>query len=296
MNTKTIYALGFFDGVHIGHGALLRACKQMAQAQGCCCGAVTFTAHPDALVSGTAPELINTPADRRMLMQQLYGIDCIVELPFDNTMRNTSWQTFYRMLCSRYHAAGFVCGHDFRFGKGGAGTGALLQESCRQDGLACMVIPEQKLSGITVSSSYIRGLLQQGDIRQANAFLGHPHVFTGIVVPGQQLGRTLGTPTANLLLPDTLLCPKFGVYACIARLENRRFPAVTNIGCRPTVDGKYVTVEAWLLGYSGDLYGKALTLEFHDFLREEKKFDSLAALQEEIQKNAAQTLEFFQKR
>lgn len=296
MNTKTIYALGFFDGVHIGHGALLRACKELAEEQGCRCGVVTFTAHPDGLVSGTAPGLINTAPDRARLMRQHYGIDCIVELPFDNAMRNTSWQTFYRMLCRRYNAAGFVCGHDFRFGKGGAGTGALLQESCIQDGLACMVIPEQRLNGITVSSSYIRKLLRQGDIRQANAFLGHPHVFTGTVVPGQQLGRTLGTPTANLLLPDALLCPKFGVYACMAQVENRRYPAVTNIGCRPTVGGKHVTVEAWLLGCSGDLYGKAMTLEFHSFLREEKKFASLAALQEEIQKNAAQTLEFFQKR
>lgn len=295
MNTKTIYALGFFDGVHIGHGALLRACKQLAAAQSCRCGAVTFTSHPDGLVSGTAPKLINTASDRAMLMRQLYGMDCIVELPFDNAMRNTSWQSFYRMLCSRYGAAGFVCGHDFRFGKGGEGTAKLLQEICAKDGIPCMVIPEQKLEGTTVSSSYIRSLLLQGDIRRANAFLGHPHIFTGTVVPGQQLGRTLGTPTANLLLPDTLLCPKFGVYACMARLENYRYPAVTNIGCRPTVGGKHVTVEAWLLGYSGDLYGKAFTLEFHSFLREEKKFASLAALQEEIQKNAAQTLEFFQK-
>lgn len=295
MKTKTIYALGFFDGVHIGHGALLRACKQLALEQSCRCGAVTFTAHPDALVSGTAPGLINTAADRAMLMQELYGMECIVALPFDNAMRNTSWQTFYRVLCSRYNAAGFVCGHDFRFGKGGAGTGSLLQELCAKDGLACMVIPEQKLDGTTVSSSHIRSLLLQGDIRRANAFLGHPHILTGMVVPGQQLGRTLGTPTANLLLPNMLLCPKFGVYACMARLGDQRFPAVTNIGCRPTVGGKHVTVEAWLLGYSGDLYGKALTLEFHSFLREEQKFASLAALQAEIQKNAAQTLEFFQK-
>lgn len=295
MNTKTIYALGFFDGVHIGHGALLRACKEMAQGQNCRCGAVTFTTHPDGLVSGIAPELINTAADRSMLMQQLYGLDCIVQLPFDSAMRHTPWQDFYRMLCSRYDAAGFVCGHDFRFGKGGKGSGALLQEQCKKDGLVCRVIPEQKLEGITVSSSYIRSLLRQGKIHRANTFLGHPHVLTGTVVPGQQLGRKLGTPTANLLLPDTLLCPKFGVYACMACLNGQRFPAVTNIGCRPTVGGKSVTVEAWLLGYSGDLYGKALTLEFHSFLREEKKFDSLAALQEEIQKNAAQTLEFFQK-
>ena len=296
MNIQTIYALGFFDGVHIGHGALLQACRQMALEHGCRCGAVTFTAHPDALVSGTAPALINTAADRSMLMQQLYGLDCIVELPFDHAMRNTTWQDFYRMLCNRYHAAGFVCGHDFRFGKGGTGTGQLLQEICAKDGLACMVIPEQKLDGITVSSSYIRSLLLQGDIQRANAFLGHPHILTGTVIPGQQLGRKLGTPTANLLLPDMLLCPKFGVYACMARLGDQRFPAVTNIGCRPTVGGNSVTVEAWLLGYSGDLYGKTLTLEFHSFLREEKKFDSLGALQEEIQKNAAQTLEFFQKR
>jgi riboflavin kinase/FMN adenylyltransferase len=230
-----------------------------------------------------------------MLMQQLYGMDCIVELPFDRAMQNTAWQDFYQMLCTQYAAAGFVCGHDFRFGRGGAGTGSILQRQCAQDGLVCAVIPEQTFEGITVSSSYIRKLLKEGHLRQANAFLGHPHVLTGMVVPGQQLGRKLGTPTANLLLPDLLLCPKFGVYACMAHVDGQCFPAVTNIGCRPTVGGDSVTVEAWLLGYSGNLYNKPLTLEFHDFLREEKKFDSLGALQEEIQNNAAQTLEFFQK-
>lgn len=295
MPTKIIYALGFFDGVHIGHGALLKACRTLAQQQRCRCGVITFSSHPDALVSGAAPGLINTSTDREVLMKACYGVDTIVELPFDRALMAMPWQAFYGLLQTKYEASGFVCGEDFRFGAGGNGSAALLQEACRKDGLPCTVVPVQTLDGITVSSTYIRQLLTQGELTQANRFLGHPHRLTGTVLPGQQLGRTLGFPTANLVLPEGLLCPRHGVYACMAYAPEGAFPAVTNIGCRPTVGGSSVTVEAHLLGYRGDLYGKTVTLEFHRFLRPEKKFPSLEALQAEIQKNKEQTLEFFQK-
>ena len=126
-------------------------------------------------------------------------------------------------------------------------------------------------------------------------FLGHPHVLTGAVVPGQQLGRKLGIPTANLRLPEGLAVPKFGVYACRAVVEGKTYAAVTNIGTRPTVEGTGITVEPWILDYEGDLYGREITLEFHKFLRPEMKFPDLAALQQEIRKNAAETRDYFRK-
>ena len=130
---------------------------------------------------------------------------------------------------------------------------------------------------------------------EAVRFLGHPHVLTGTVVSGRRLGRTLGIPTANLLIPDEVAQLRYGVYICQALVEDRLYPAVTNVGNRPTVGGHRVTVEPWILDFDGDLYGKSITLFFHEFLRPEKKFDSLEDLREEIQKNAAQTRKFFEK-
>ena len=288
MREKTIYALGFFDGVHIGHQALLKECRRLADAQGCKAAAVTFSSHPDTLVQGVSPRLINTIEDRVKLLKEA-GMDDVVVLPFDKKMPSSPWQEFLQLLTEHYNAAGLVCGHDFRFGNRGAGNADLLAAYCKENGMVCAVVPEQKLGDITVSSTHIRTLLENGNIEEANRFLGHPHMLSGQVISGRKLGRTLGIPTANLALPeDTALLP-FGVYACKATVEGSTYIAVTNIGNRPTVGGHRVTVEPWLLDFEGDLYGKQLTLQFFSFLRSEQKFPSLDALKEEIGKNAAET-------
>ena len=294
MTNKTIFALGFFDGGHVGHQALLSRCRALASQLNCKAGVVTFLGHPDELVTGKKTPLINTYEDRRRLLKA-YGMETVVELPFDENLRKLPWQEFYQMLRCRYGAAGLVCGADFRFGYRGQGNAALLLQVCENDGIPCSVIPQQTLEGIPVSSTYIRSLLEQGNIEEAERFLGHRHIFTGTVVKGQQLGRRLGTPTANLGLPQELLCLPFGVYICRAKGEEIDCPAVTNIGIRPTVGGEGVTVEPWLLDYEGDLYGRELTLEFCRYLRPERKFPSLAELQEEILKNGEQTRKFFEK-
>lgn len=294
MKEKVIYALGFFDGVHLGHQALLRRCGELAQAMHCTPGAITFTAHPDALITGSAPPLINTAADRLLLLRR-FGVEKVVELPFDNDMMTMPWQDFFALLIRNLGAAGLVCGHDFRFGYRGEGDPALLQQACRTAGIPCAVIPEQTLDGVAISSTYIRSLLEAGQLEQAVRFLGHPHILTGTVITGRQLGRTLGIPTANLALPPEVVEPKHGVYACKAVVDGQTYLAVTNVGSRPTVGGHHVTVEPWLLDFEGDLYGRELTLELHAFLRTEQKFASLVQLQAEIQKNAAQTRKLLEK-
>ncbi len=295
MTPTTIYALGFFDGVHMGHGALLRQCKALAQEKGLKAGAITFGDHPLSLVQGKSPGLISTVEDRTSLMRSLYGIEEVIVLPFDKALMTMHWQTFFKMLLSRYHAAGLVCGHDYRFGNRGEGTPQLLQQACQEVGIPCVVVPEQRLDGVTISSTYIRKLIKDGDMERTRIFLGHPHLFTGPVVPGRHIGRTIGFPTANLFFPNTMLCPKKGVYASMVTVEGQRYMAVTNVGNRPTVGGGYTTVEAWLLDFSGDLYGKKVTLEFHKYLREERKFDTLEDLRREIEKNGKETRKFFQK-
>lgn len=287
MKEKTIYALGFFDGVHLGHQALLLACRHLAHRKGCYAGVVSFTTHPDGLVSGKAPALINTIEDRNRLLCG-YGMEKLLELPFDKKMMTTHWSDFLTQLIEQ-GAAGFVCGDDFRFGAGGSGTAEKLAAFCKSHDLPYAIVSQQELDGVRVSSTYIRQLLEQGDIAQANRFLGHPHVFSGKVITGQGLGHTINVPTANLVLPDELVVPKLGVYACKVWAAGGIYPAVINIGTRPTVDGKDVTVEAHLLDFEGDLYGKYLAIYFYEYLRPEQKFGSLEELQAEIQKNAAQT-------
>lgn len=288
MKNKFIYALGFFDGVHLGHRALLDACLELAAAGNCEPGAVTFIGHPDTLVFGVTPPLINTAADRRRLLTQ-FGMQQVVELPFDRQMMQMPWQTFLDMLVERYGAAGFVCGDDFVFGHRGQGNTQRLQEYCQSHGFVCRVVHQVVLEDTVVSSTHIRTLLETGAVEVAARFLGHPHVLTGEVISGRGIGRTLGIPTANLALPEGLVSLPHGVYACIAIAEGQRYMAVTNIGCRPTVGGHRVTVEPWILDFDGDLYGEELVLEFHKFLRPERKFDSLEELKDQIRSDASET-------
>lgn len=288
MKERTIYALGFFDGVHLGHQALLQSCVSLAETAGCRAGAVTFVSHPETLVAGKAPKLINTVDDRKKLLQR-FGAQTVVELPFNKDLMTMHWRDFIRLLRSEYGAAGFVCGSDFHFGHKGEGTAGLLQEYCAAGGMPCAVVPQQVLEGVRISSTHIRELLEAGETEQAVRFLGHPHILTGTVVAGRKLGRTLGIPTANLELPEELVVPKFGVYACKALFDGREYLAVTNIGTRPTVGGHHVTVEPWILDFEGDLYGKEISLAIYGFLRPEQKFASLEQLQAEIRKNAEKT-------
>ncbi|MBQ7328994.1 MAG: bifunctional riboflavin kinase/FAD synthetase [Oscillospiraceae bacterium] len=287
MNQKIIFALGFFDGVHLGHQALLKACRELAEQNRCRTGAVTFTAHPDALVLGKAPVLINTIGNRVCLLKK-FGMDRVVELPFDKEIMTTHWSDFLTQLVQA-GAVGFVCGDDFRFGAGGLGTAKKLAAFCKSRNMPCTIVPEQIMDGDRISSTRIRGLLEAGDVAAANRLLGHPHFLSGIVTEGKQLGRKLGFSTANLPLPDGVLIPKFGVYATKVAVEGKTYPAVTNIGTRPTVNGQGVNAECHLLDFTGDLYGKEITVAFYDFLRPEQKFDSLDELKAQIAEDIAKT-------
>ena len=293
MIEKTIYALGFFDGVHVGHQALLKKCRELADENGCRAGVITFIGHPDTLVLGTTPPLINTREDRKKLLQQ-YGMDTVVELPFDRPMMEMPWQDFFRMILQEYHAAGIVCGHDFRFGFHGQGNAGILLQCCREKNMPCAVIPEQKMDGVTLSSTYIRRQLEDGDMETAVRFLGHPHILTGTVITGRKLGRTLGIPTANLAVPEGIVALRHGVYACRVEIHGRDYMAVTNVGTRPTVDGHRVTVEPWILDFDGDLYGEEISLRFYRFLRPEQKVPGLPELKAEIRKNAEEVRKYFQ--
>ena len=284
--TKKIFALGFFDGVHLGHQALLEDSVRMARQMGAMPAAITFDKHPKSLFLSQSPVLINSIEDRTGLLRE-NAMEQICVLPVTRESMAQPWQDFLRMLLEK-GAAGFVCGDDFRFGHKGEGNAAKLADFCRELGLPYAVLPEQTLDGIRISSTHIRSLIEAGDVETAAKFLGHPHVLSGEVVHGRHLGRTIGVPTANVLLPEGVVVPKLGVYACTCVIDGKAYVSVTNIGSRPTVGGHQVRAESWILDFDGDLYGKRITLKFHKFLRPEQKFDSLEELRAQIQHDAAQ--------
>lgn len=282
---RQVLALGFFDGVHLGHRALLESCVELARSLKATPAALTFDVHPLRLLQGEGPGLLCTLQERERLLRQ-GGMERVYILPFDEKTMRMDWQDYFRMLVGEYGAVGIVCGDDHRFGYKGQGTAALLEQACLQAGIACRIVPQQALGEVRISSSHIRQLLAQGQMEETARFLGRPYSLEGVVVHGKQLGRTLGTPTANLTLPRELAQPRLGVYAARVWVDGTAFASVTNIGTRPTVSGQGITVESWLPDFQGDLYGQVLRVELRHFLRPEEKFPSLEALQKAIRADA----------
>lgn len=285
---QKVIALGFFDGVHLGHGAILRRTSEFAEKTGAAPAVLTFDRSP--CKDG---KLLTSVSDRKGLIRRLYGIEDVIALPFDEALRQTPWDAFLDDLCKTQDAAGFVCGWDYRFGSGAMGTTDCLQAYCKERGLGCEIVGRTELDGITVSSTYLRELISQGETERAIDFYGHPHTLTGEVVSGRQIGRQMGVPTANVFYEDSVLLPQNGVYAVKAVVDGVRYRGVCNVGSRPTVDGKQVVVEVWLPGQNLDLYGRQLRVEFYKKLRDERKFFSLQELAREIMKNALQAEAYF---
>ena len=299
MKHDRVIALGFFDGVHLGHAALLRLTRRRADELGIPAAVLTFDTHPDTLVYHQPVPLINTLEDRKYLIEEKFSMDEVILAHFDRAMMEMPWEAFVEdYLLGELGAKHVVCGHDFSFGYRGQGTPDKLRRLCAQRGVGVNVVDKVSLGGITVSSTHIRQLIRQGDMEAAAQMLGHRHFLSGEVLHGKELGRRLGFPTANLALPEGLIAPAYGVYAALVTLpDGSAHPAVTNVGVRPTVhDQLGRLVEAWILDCTAELYGEKIRVEFFTRLRGEKKFDSLEALREEVLRNADETRAFFQNR
>ena len=293
---QTVIALGFFDGVHRGHGALLEKAVQRARELGAEPVVFTFDRPPKEVVTGKPVPLINSTRERQELMERLYGIEKVIVAPFDHEMMTMPWEDFLtKLLVGRCGAVHLVAGHDYHFGHKNAGDPELLQKKCRELGLGCDIIPEVVHDGITVSSTYIRTLIEAGDVERAAEFLGHRHCLSQTVRHGFRFGRTIGIPTINFTVPDHVLVPEKGVYVTRVYLPNgSSYAGVTNVGTRPTVsDSDAVSVETFLLDFQGDLYGQRIRLEYCRRLRDEEKFGSLEQLRDMIRKNIEQTRAYF---
>lgn len=290
-----VIALGFFDGVHKGHGALLERARMLGEAKRLTPAALTFDAHPAQVILGQASPLLTTPTERADLMRRLYGIREVIVAHFDDHLMHMPWQDFVTdYLVSRHGAAHLVVGHDFRFGYRGEGTPEKLAGLCAQLNLGCDIVPPVEMDGIRISSSYVRTLVAQGEMERAMAFLGHPYTLTDQVRHGRKIGTRLGFPTLNLQLPTGSVTPALGVYATRVWVDDKSYPAATNVGVRPTVgDCRPVTVEGTLIDFSGDLYGKTVRMEFFHHIRPEQKFDSLETLRIRIAQDVQTTKDWF---
>lgn len=303
----TAVALGNFDGIHLGHRQVitpvLTPCQTLS-GERLRPTVVTFSPHPQEFFTGQVRRLL-TPLPEKVAQLRHMGLEQLVMLPFDRELAQLTPTEFVEIILLRQLQARCISvGADFRFGCRRSGTVADLQAIASRQGIEVTVVPLNLLDGQRVSSSMIRQALQQGDIEQANRWLGRPYSLLGQVVKGEQLGRTIGTPTANLDISPQKFLPCDGVYAVtVHRCETsdqlpyaREAPllGVMNVGLRPTVNGLGRTIEVHLLDWSGDLYGQLLQVNFQAFLRPEAKFASLEALQQQIRRDCEKARSQFQ--
>lgn len=295
MDQKYVIAMGFFDGVHVGHGALLNKARERAAELGALPAVLSFDRHPDELVFGTKVPLLSDCDGREEIIQRCYGINKVFFIHFSPFIMNMPWRDFISSTAQELNAAGFVAGHDFTFGARGEGKPERLKEYCSENNISCDIIPAVKIDGRIVSSTYIRTLIENGRMEEAARFLGHPHCLLDKVHQGYHVGRKLDAPTINMFFPSSVIVPKNGVYATRAILDNgEEYSAVTNVGVRPTFGGTdTVSVESYLLGFSGDLYGRTVRVDFYSFLREERKFETAEELSGRIKLDISCVKDYF---
>ena len=294
-HTRRVIALGFFDGVHLGHASLLRKVQQRSRELGATATVLSFDIHPSTLITGRSVPLLNSPEDRVWLLREHWGMEEVLLAHFDETMMHQPWEDFIRRTLAReLGAVHVVAGHDYRFGDRGAGDAEKLQKKCAELGIGCDIVGMVELDGQQIHSTLIRGLLKEGRCEEAARYLGHPHLLSGQVRRGKGLGHTLGFPTVNLRFPKGVLVPAHGVYAARVWTRERCALAAANIGVRPTVErAGAVNLEAFLLDCHEDLYGEKLRVELFHRIRGEKKFPDVEALTAEVLRNAEQVRRYF---
>lgn len=273
-------ALGSFDGLHLGHRQVI---GNTLSAPGLRPAVITFQQNPSVSLQKKPVPLLTTNEQKLALLEEM-GVEVVYLLSFEQ-IRDMEPEDFVEALYRVCRVRALSCGFNFRFGKNGRGDAGLLKELCREKGISLSVTPPVSVAGETVSSTRIRACLEQGDVQQAGQLLGRPFGYDFEVTHGRQLGRTWGTPTINQPFPAGYVLPRFGVYASLVEVEGQKYYGVTNIGVKPTVGSDCALSETWIPEFSGDLYGKKVPVELLDFIRPERKFDSLDQLKNEILEN-----------
>lgn len=283
---KTVLTIGTFDGVHVGHKKILAQLIEEANAIKGESVIITFHPHPRMVVqSNSTIQLINTIEERIGLLHQA-GIRHVVVVPFTEEFSMLSAEDYIeKFLIQKFHPHTIIIGYDHRFGHGRKGDYRMLEAYSERGAFNLTEIPEHLINNNTVSATTIRNAILQGSIETANALLGYNFFFSGFVIQGDKLGRTIGYPTANLQIEnDGKIIPGNGVYAVTVQVENETqvLKGMMNIGTRPTVNGTQRRIEVNIFRFDRDIYGKKLTVSIHSFLRTEKKFDGLDSLKKQL--------------
>ena len=273
--TRYAVALGMFDGVHIGHKAVLDGAVKSEYKS----VAVTFAELP--FKSGGS--IMTAEKKREKLLA--YGVDEVKFFEFDD-IKDLEPREFLDFICQKHNVAKICCGFNYRFGKNAKGDTAVLEEYCAEKGIELFECPAVVSEGKTVSSTYIKALLLEGDVERVKTLLGENFNFTAKVVGGDKRGRTLGFPTANQVYPENIACVKSGVYQTVIEIDGKSYDGVTNIGTRPTFQNEFVSAETYILDYNGDCYGKEVKTSLVEYLREERRFSSNEELSRAIKENA----------
>lgn len=277
-----VTTIGAFDGIHRGHQELLKQVKARADMLGCRSMAVTFDPHPDLILYPDRRLTELSDRDQKRALMRELGIDYVLVLDFTRELSMLRPEEFIGQLQAEHRLCELWVGSDFALGRGRSGTISALAEIGSAEGFALHVMPPVKIAHETISSTYIRTLLAQGDVARANELLGHYYALAGRVVPGAGRGRSIDVPTANLDVPTSRTIPADGVYAALVPLDGPLRPAVVNVGSRPTFDEPGRQIEVHLLDFGGDLYNRRLTVEFVARLRDVRRFGSADELRAQI--------------
>lgn len=290
LEEPTVVALGKFDGRHLGHQKLMRTMQQVKKEKGYKTAIFSFLAPPVSLLSGIKQGVITTNEERRSKLRKT-GIDYLIEYPISKKILAMEAEQFVaRILVGKMNAKAIVIGTDGRFGYQRKGDAALLKQLAGEYGYQLLVIEKEKDDCREISSTYIREVLDQGDMEKAAALLGEPYYFYGKVVHGNHIGSAiLGFPTANLVPPPEKYLPPYGVYVSRVLIGHELYPGVTNIGVKPTIETTgnlpAAGVETYVFDYHGDLYGKEIEVGLVHFIRPERKMKGLDELKIQIQKD-----------
>lgn len=275
-----VATIGCFDGVHRGHRYLIDQVCEEARNEGLCSALITFPLPPRSVIHPEVPPRLLSCLQQKIDLLEQTAADYCILLPFTVELSRLSARQFMQLLHERYHIQTLLIGYDHRFGHNRSEG---FEDYCRYgDELGMKILRARALEerGCSISSSLIRSLLSEGDVAQANHYLGYHYYLDGTVVDGYKVGRTIGFPTANLL-PSCAekLIPAHGVYAIYADVDGNRYPGMLNIGCRPTVDnGTNISIEAHLLDFTGNIYHHQIRISFEQYIRPEQKFAGLDAL------------------
>lgn len=287
---RPVITIGTFDGLHLGHQAIFEVMKQESIKQNAENAVVTFNPHP-RLVLGQQVYLLNTQSEKRALLAEM-GIQHIIEIPFTREFARTSAEEFIEMIAHSIQPKMIVIGYDHGFGRGRSGDISHLHRSAVKYNFDIRKVDELVIDGQKVSSSAVRWLLQEGQAQPAARLLGRLYEITGQVVRGNQIGRRIGYPTANLYIEDAnKLIPALGVYATKVFYGNRTFDGMTNIGMRPTINAFKLTIETNIFDFDEDIYYESLTIQLVKRIRNEKKFRNLDILKAQLSEDKAKTVE-----